>query len=58
MALNALTIGAVKILKLDKRIGSLKKGKDADFCVVDGHILDTRDRVKATFIDSNCVHAE
>ena len=58
VALNALTIGAAKILKLDKRIGSLKKGKDADFCVVDGHILDTRDRVKATFIDSNCVHAE
>jgi imidazolonepropionase-like amidohydrolase len=57
-ALNALTIGAARILKIDKRLGSLQAGKDADFCVVDGHILDTRDRVKATFIDGNCAYAE
>lgn len=57
-ALNALTIGAARILGIDKRLGSLRAGKDADFCVVDGHILDARDRVKATFIDGNCAYAE
>ena len=58
VALNALTIGAARILGIDKRLGSLQAGKDADFCIVDGHILDARDRVKATFIDGNCAYAE
>ncbi len=30
-ALKALTLNAAKILHLDNRLGSLEKGKDADF---------------------------
>ena len=35
-ALKALTITAAKMLHLDHRLGSLEKGKDADFVVLSG----------------------
>ena len=38
-ALYALTMANAKILDLDKRVGSLETGKDADFIVLSGDPL-------------------
>ena len=38
-ALKALTINAAEILGVDKRIGSLEKGKDGDVIILSGHPL-------------------
>jgi imidazolonepropionase-like amidohydrolase len=35
-ALRALTIEAAKILGIDKRVGSLERGKDADLALYNG----------------------
>ncbi len=39
-ALGTITINAARIAGLDKRVGSLKPGKDADILVFDGHPFD------------------
>jgi imidazolonepropionase-like amidohydrolase len=41
-ALAAITLNSAKILKLDSRIGSIEKGKDASFILSDGDLLDMR----------------
>ena len=41
-ALAAITLNSAKILKLEKRIGSIEVGKDASFIVSSGDILDMR----------------
>ena len=38
-ALNFVTINPAKQLKIDKWVGSLEEGKDADFVIWDGHPL-------------------
>ncbi|MDK2822711.1 MAG: hypothetical protein PWQ67_1238 [Clostridia bacterium] len=50
-ALKALTIVPAKILQLGDRIGSIKKGKDADLVVWDGHPLDIRSKPLRIFIN-------
>ncbi|MBN1222014.1 MAG: amidohydrolase family protein [Candidatus Aminicenantes bacterium] len=50
-ALKALTINAAEILGVDKRIGSLEKGKDADVIILSGHPLKTESLVEHVFID-------
>lgn len=51
-ALAAVTANAAKILKLDHRIGSIEKGKDASFIVSDGDLLDMRSsNISAAFIE-------
>jgi hypothetical protein len=49
-ALAALTITPAKMLGLDKRIGSLEEGKDADLLILDGPPLDYRTYVEKAFI--------
>ncbi|MDP2813440.1 MAG: N-acetylglucosamine-6-phosphate deacetylase [Erysipelotrichaceae bacterium] len=44
-------VNPAKLLKLDKKLGSLSKGKAADFVLVDDDL-----NVFATFIDANCVY--
>lgn len=44
-ALQALTLSAAEILGVDKKIGSLEKGKEASFIVVKGDLLDMRSSV-------------
>lgn len=44
-ALEALTIGAARVLDVADRIGSLEVGKDADLIVLDGEPLATTSRV-------------
>jgi imidazolonepropionase-like amidohydrolase len=50
-ALRALTINPAKMLRLDHRIGSLERGKDADFVVLSGSPFSVYTKVLATYID-------
>jgi len=54
--LKAITINAAKITGLDKRIGSLKKGKDADIVIFDGNPLEIKTKVITTIINGNVVY--
>ena len=55
-AVDCMTLNAAKILGIDKRTGSLEKGKDADLFLADGDVLDPRHHVLATLIDGFCVY--
>jgi imidazolonepropionase-like amidohydrolase len=50
-ALRMVTINAARELGLDKRIGSLAPGKDADIAIFNGHPLSTFARCVATVIE-------
>jgi imidazolonepropionase-like amidohydrolase len=54
-ALEALTINGAKMLDLDKRIGSLDVGKDADFIVLSGDPLSVYTHVEQTWIEGEKV---
>ena len=50
-ALKALTINPAAMLHLDKRLGSLEAGKDADFVVLSGSPFSVYTQVLETWID-------
>ncbi|NPV73913.1 MAG: amidohydrolase [Pelotomaculum sp.] len=50
-ALRAVTIDAAAILGLEKRLGSIEPGKDADIVIWDRHPLDISARVEQVYID-------
>lgn len=54
-ALRALTINNAKILELDDRIGSLERGKDADFIILSGDPFSVYTNVERTFVEGNLV---
>lgn len=54
-ALEALTINGAKMLDLDKRVGSLETGKDADFIVLSGDPLSVYSKVEQTWIEGKKV---
>ena len=54
-ALKALTITAAKLLHLDHRLGSLEKGKDADFAILSGNPFSVYTQVMETYIDGKKV---
>lgn len=54
-ALNAMTLAGAKMLDLDSRIGSLEKGKDADFIVLSGDPLSVYTKIQQTFIEGKKV---
>jgi imidazolonepropionase-like amidohydrolase len=54
-ALRALTINPAAMMHLDKRVGSLEKGKDADFVVLSGNPFSIYTHVLTTFIDGKVV---
>ncbi len=54
-ALQALTITPARILHLEKRLGSLEKGKDADFVVLSGSPFSVYTQVLQTWIDGRVV---
>ena len=54
-ALRAITIDAARICRVDHRLGSIKKGKDADIVIYDGNPLDIFSKVRATIINGKIV---
>ena len=50
-ALSAITIGAARIAGIDKRVGSIEPGKDADIAVMDGEFYDVLTRAKLVLVD-------
>jgi hypothetical protein len=50
-ALNFVTINPAIQLGIDKRVGSLEPGKDADFVIWSGHPLSTFTRAEQTWIE-------
>lgn len=54
-AIKAITENPAIILGLDKRLGKLEVGFDADVVVWDGHPLDVRSKTEAVFVDGNKV---
>ncbi len=53
--IKAMTLTPAKMLHLDHRIGSLEKGKDADFVILSGAPFSVYTQVLATFIDGKKV---
>ena len=54
-ALRALAINGAKQVGLDSRIGSLEKGKDADFILLDGDPLSIYTKVMETWVEGALV---
>lgn len=54
-ALKAMTIHAARMFKLDDRIGSLERGKDADFVVFSGSPFEMTSRVKLVVVNGEVV---
>ncbi|MGN0158607.1 MAG: amidohydrolase family protein [Brotaphodocola sp.] len=50
-ALRAITINAAEHLGIEKRVGSLEEGKDADLVAVSGSPFSTMGEVRFVFID-------
>jgi imidazolonepropionase-like amidohydrolase len=54
-ALKALTLTPARLMHLDHRVGSLEKGKDADFVVLSGRPFSVYTKVRQTWIDGKKV---
>ena len=54
-ALKALTLTPAKLMHLDHRLGSLEKGKDADFVILSGAPFSVYTQVLETYIDGKKV---
>lgn len=50
-ALKAVTTANAKMLDLDNRVGTLEKGKDADFIVLSGDPISVYTRVQQTWVE-------
>jgi imidazolonepropionase-like amidohydrolase len=55
IALKALTLHGAQMLHLDDRIGSLEKGKDADFVILSGEPFSVYTQVLETYIEGDKV---
>ncbi len=54
--LKAITINAARICRVDDRVGSLKKGKDADIVVFSGNPMEVFTRTLCTIIDGEIIY--
>ena len=52
---RGLTIVPAIVAGIDKRVGSLEPGKDADLVVLDGDPLDPRTRVERVYLEGQRV---
>lgn len=57
-ALKSITIYPAQICGVDNRVGSLKKGKDADIAIFDGNPLAVATRTLCTLIEGKIVYRE
>ena len=57
-ALAGLTATPAKLLSIDKRVGTLAIGKDADLVVLSGPPFELSTRVLAVMIDGQWVYQE
>jgi cytosine/adenosine deaminase-related metal-dependent hydrolase len=53
--LEGLTLAGAKMLDLQDRVGSLKKGKDADFIIMSGDPLSIYSKVLETWVEGRKV---
>ena len=51
-----ITINAAKICRVDQRVGSLKKGKDADIAIFTGNPMEVFTETLYTIIDGKVVY--
>ena len=54
-ALEALTLAPARMMRLDRRLGSLSAGKDADFVVLSGPPLSSWTQVEQTWVEGTLV---
>ena len=54
--LKAITINAARICRVDNRVGSLKKGKDADIAIFTGNPMEVFTETLYTIIDGQIVY--
>ncbi len=54
-ALEALTLGAARVLGIDRRVGSLEKGKDGDLALFDGDPFEYTTHCLGTVIEGRVV---
>ena len=52
-AIEALTLAGARMLDLGSRIGSLEKGKDADFIILSGDPFSVYTKVEQTWVEGN-----
>jgi imidazolonepropionase-like amidohydrolase len=57
-ALAAVTLEPARVLRLDERLGSLEKGKDANIVFWNGDPLEPWTRVQAVMLEGRIVHGE
>ena len=55
-ALKAITIYPARICRVDDRVGSLKKGKDADIAIFSGNPLEIFTKTLYTIIDGEIIY--
>ncbi len=55
--LKAMTIHAARISRVDDRLGSLKKGKDADIAIFSGNPMDIFTRTLYTIVDGQLIYS-
>ncbi|OQX54209.1 MAG: amidohydrolase [Candidatus Cloacimonas sp. 4484_209] len=53
--MKAVTANAARICDVDRRLGTIEKGKDADIAVFDGDPFDMKSSVVMTVVDGNIV---
>lgn len=56
-ALKAMTINPARICRVDARVGSLVRGKDADIAIFDGNPMETFTKTLYTIIDGQIVYS-
>jgi imidazolonepropionase-like amidohydrolase len=55
-AWKTITLNPAKMLHLDKQLGSIEPGKDADLVLWDGNPLSVYSKVLKTFVDGICLY--
>jgi imidazolonepropionase-like amidohydrolase len=56
VGLRAVTINPARFAGIDHRVGSLRAGKDADFCAWSGDPLDPRSHVQLTVVNGHIAY--